>query len=66
MTTVAERLAAIETKLEDIHEDLLALKALEKRISSLEHWRAYILGGFAVVGIVSPILGALLAYLFRI
>ena len=55
--TTGERIARIETLLEGIRDDLHELKTLEKRVSTLERWRAYLLGAGAV-------LGAFVAWLF--
>lgn len=55
--TTGERLAVIETQLETILEKLDEMRALEKRVSTLERWRAYLLGAGGV-------LGALAAWLF--
>jgi hypothetical protein len=48
--TTGERIARIETLLEAIRDDLHDMKALEKRVSTLERWRAYLIGAGAVLG----------------
>lgn len=50
--SIHERLAILETKIDALHEDLLTLTSLEKRIGSLERWRAFLVGGGVVLSAI--------------
>ncbi len=45
-----ERLIRVEEKLTSLHDDLSAIKVLDTRVSALERWRAWVLGGMAALG----------------
>lgn len=57
---IQRELGQISVTLENMKEDIAEIKGIAPRVKSLELFRSYIKGGFAVVsGVVIVILGAL-------
>ena len=60
MGTLATQMARLEEKLEALNDrlDALDVKSVEKRVSGLERWRAFLAGAWVV-------LAAVIAYLTK-
>lgn len=60
-----ERLARIETKLESIHDDMVEVKRLRKRVDSLDNFRSYAKGAAGIASAVLAVGVAVTIQIFR-